>query len=310
MPSSSQQRSSDATWIIIAASMIALLAACYLRKFGIGATGALVVVTTNAMAIGGAALIRRRGWPGVADWLTATSQIGLVTAVLTALSYVLASTNMPLQDATLISVDRTVGIDWRSLVDTLMRQPSLIALLNYAYASLSYQLVLFLPAAFLTGHGRIGSQFVLAWSITLAATIAVSPFVPALGGYLHYQLEPKDFPEVRVLAAWLFVPPFHAVRDGTLNMVELSNLDGIVTFPSFHAAAAVLLGWAGSGIPFLRYPMIVLNILMVMSTMPIGGHYAIDVIAGCLVAAGSIIAARTWVSLAQPRIGLRPVRVE
>jgi membrane-associated phospholipid phosphatase len=93
-------------------------------------------------------------------------------------------------------------------------------------------------------------------------------------------------------------------------MVELSNLDGIVTFPSFHAAAAVLLAWAASGIPFLRYPMIALNFLMLISAIPIGGHYAIDVIAGSLVAAVSIVAARVWANLAQPGLGLRPVRVK
>ena len=302
--------SSDATWIIIAASVIALVGACLWRKFALDTTSALLVVTTNVMMIGGAALIRKRGWQNVADWLTATAQMSLLAAVLTTVSYVLASTNLPLQDAMLISVDQVIGIDWRSLVGTFTRQPFLMVLLNYAYASLGYQLALFLPVAFLTGYGRAASQFVLAWSIALSAAVMISPFTPALGGYLHFQLDPKDFPEVRILAAWLFVTPFHALRDGSLNVIEFRNLDGIITFPSFHAAVAVLIAWAASGIPFLRYPMVILNLLMLVSTIPIGGHYAIDVIAGCLLAAVSIIVARAWVSFPQPRIGSLPVRAE
>lgn len=311
MPSSSQlRRSSDATWIIIAASVIALFGACLVRKIAVGATSGLLVVSTNAMMIGGAALIRKRGWHNVADWLTATAQLGFLAAVLTTLSYVLASTNMPLQDSSLISLDQAIGVDWRSLIDDFMRLPSLMVLLNYAYASLSYQLALFLPVVFLTGHGRLGSQFVLAWSIALGAAVVISPFTPALGGYLHFQLDPKDFPEVRIWAAWLFVTPVYALRDGSLNVVELRNLDGIITFPSFHAAVAVLMAWAASGIPLLRYPMIFLNLLMLISTIPIGGHYLIDVMAGSLVAVASIVAARAWVSLPLPRIGLRPIRAE
>jgi membrane-associated phospholipid phosphatase len=95
-----------------------------------------------------------------------------------------------------------------------------------------------------------------------------------------------------------------------MTTVELSALDGIVTFPSFHVAAAVLLAWAGANLPLLRYPMIVLNILMLLSAIPIGGHYLIDVIAGCLVAVGSIIAARALGGAMPRRLGLRPVQAE
>ena len=143
-----------------------------------------------------------------------------------------------------------------------------------------------------------------------SACVLVFPFAPALGGYLHYQLQPGDFPAVRILASWLFAPPFHALRDGSLNVVELSALDGIITFPSFHAAVAVLLAWAASGIPYLRYPMIILNLLMLLSSIPIGGHYLVDVIAGSLVAIGSIVAARAWGDSRERRLALRPVGAE
>jgi membrane-associated phospholipid phosphatase len=159
----------------------------------------------------------------------------------------------------------------------------------------------------LLGYARAGSEFVLAWSIALSVCVAVFPFMPALGGYLHYQLEHTQFPEIRILASWLFVAPFHAMRDGSMTTVELSALDGIVTFPSFHAAVAVLLAWAAAGIPYLRYPMIILNVLMLISSIPIGGHYLIDVIAGSLVAVGSIAAARAFGGSMRYPFGLRVV---
>jgi membrane-associated phospholipid phosphatase len=304
------RRSSNAIWIITAASTVALVVACFVQKVSIGVTSGIIVIATNAIMIGIAARARKGGWENVADWIAATAQMSLLTSVLTALSYVLASTNVPLQDTMLIAVDRSIGVDWRSVIDFFLRQPWLMLLLNYAYASLTYQVLLFVPVVFLTGYGQIGWQFVLAWSIALAMCVMIFPFAPALGGYLHYQLEPKDFPEVRVLATWLFVAPFHALRDGSLSIVELSTLDGIITFPSYHAAVAVLLAWAASGIPYLRYPMIVLNLVMLVSAVPIGGHYLVDVIAGSLVGGASVIVARAWVGSTQPWIGFRPVQAE
>ncbi|MFH1342729.1 MAG: phosphatase PAP2 family protein [Pseudomonadota bacterium] len=308
--SSALRRSSDAIWIVIAASIVALVIACIVQKVSVGVTSGLIVITTNAIMIGIATRARKSGWCNVADWVAATAQMSLLTSVLTALSYVLASTNLPLQDTTLIAVDRSIGVDWRSVIDFFLRQPWLMLFLNYAYASLTYQVLLFVPLVFLTGYGQMGWQFVLAWSIALAMCVMIFPFAPALGGYLHYQLEPRDFPEVRVLATWLFVAPFHALRDGSLKIVELSTLDGIITFPSYHASVAILLAWAASGIPYLRFPMIALNLVMLVSSVPIGGHYLVDVIAGSLVGVVSVIAARAWVGSTQPLIGFRPVRAE
>ncbi|MDX3971757.1 MAG: phosphatase PAP2 family protein [Bradyrhizobium sp.] len=292
-------RSERAIWFIVAAGLVGLLFACNLLSFGIALGSGLLAITSNAVLLASAWLIERQGWLRISGWLTATAQIGFVTILLTALSYVLASTNLPMRDATLISLDQAVGIDWRSLVKSMMDQQRLMFVLNVAYASLHYQCPLLMLLLFLFGHHEKGMQFTLVWSITLAATVLIFPFAPALGGYLYYQLDPKDFPEVRIVAAWLFAPPLLAVRDGSLNVIELTTLDGIITFPSFHAAAAILLGWHWISIPLLRWPTIPLNALMLVSTVPVGGHYIVDVIAGSLLSVVAIIAVRAWDSMGQ-----------
>lgn len=283
-------RNERALWFIIAAGTAGLLLACRLFNFKIALTSGLLTIVTNAVLLGVARLSKKQGWMKISGWLTASVLMSFVTIVLTALSYVLASTNLPLCDATLISLDRAIGVDWPSLVRSIMHQQTLMFVLNVAYASLHYQCPLLVPVLFFMGQQEKGMQFALAWSIALAATVLISPFTPALGGYLHYQLEPRDFPEVRVVAAWLFAAPFHAVRDGSLNVIDLATLDGIITFPSFHAAAAVLMGWRWLAVPLLRWPMLALNALMLISSVPVGGHYIVDVIAGSLLAILSIAA--------------------
>ncbi|MEI7609953.1 MAG: phosphatase PAP2 family protein, partial [Rhodospirillaceae bacterium] len=55
---------------------------------------------------------------------------------------------------------------------------------------------------------------------------------------------------------------------------------GIVTFPSFHSALAVLLVWAARGLGRMIIPVAALNAVVLAVTPIYGGHYFVDVIAG------------------------------
>lgn len=87
--------------------------------------------------------------------------------------------------------------------------------------------------------------------------------------------------------------------------VEL--LSGVSTFPSVHAALAILFAWALWPVRALRYPSLALNGLMYVSTIPIGAHYVVDVAAGTLLAIASIRAcAKAPARWFQPRAIWRP----
>jgi membrane-associated phospholipid phosphatase len=73
-----------------------------------------------------------------------------------------------------------------------------------------------------------------------------------------------------------------------MRTLDANAFTGIVTFPSFHAAGAVLLACAWWQVPGLRYPGVALNAAMLVSAIPCGGHYLSDLIAGCGIA-GAII---------------------
>ena len=78
-----------------------------------------------------------------------------------------------------------------------------------------------------------------------------------------------------------------------MRILVPSELGGIITFPSFHAAAAILALWAFWGIWWLRPFALITNVSMLLATPVIGGHYFVDILAGILVAVGAIFAAKT-----------------
>jgi membrane-associated phospholipid phosphatase len=77
-----------------------------------------------------------------------------------------------------------------------------------------------------------------------------------------------------------------------------------VTFPSFHAASAVLFAWALWVVKWMRPVALLANGAMLAATPLNGGHYFIDVFAGAVIAVLAIIAARQISQMiAQRQIG-------
>jgi membrane-associated phospholipid phosphatase len=132
-------------------------------------------------------------------------------------------------------------------------------------------------------------QFIAALNIALAVTIVISVFVPAIGTYYGLNLSPHErFPFINSV----YTAQLHdilSLRDGSLRHLELFKLAGIVSFPSFHAASAVLYMWALWPVRGFSSVAIGINVLMIAATPVVGAHYVIDVIAGVALAAGSII---------------------
>ena len=87
------------------------------------------------------------------------------------------------------------------------------------------------------------------------------------------------------------------MRDGSLRHLELFKITGIVSFPSFHAASAVLYIWALSPVRYVGGAAVILNLLMMASTPVISTSCMIDVFGGVALAVIGIWLAKylpTW----------------
>jgi membrane-associated phospholipid phosphatase len=238
--------------------------------------------------------LRRFGYPSLAGALECVTLMMAISAAAAIGSLLLAGTALPYADAALMDADRLLffGFEWHEVIGRLRGREQLLTALSHVYATLNWQPTLLIVLLFTLGQAQRCWTLLLAWGLTLVGTMLLFPFLPALGGYLHLGIEPSDMAGIQVPAAWRHVEILGPVRDGSLRLISARTLEGVVTFPSFHAAAAVLLGWGYFGIRLLRWPFVALNVAMFGASLVIGGHYLVDLAAGGLIAVGAIYLAR------------------
>lgn len=83
-----------------------------------------------------------------------------------------------------------------------------------------------------------------------------------------------------------------ALREGRLASIDLGAIDGIISFPSLHAAVAVIVPFTLRWNRPLFWPIVLLDGVMLVSAVPSGNHYLADVVGGLAVAALAILCAR------------------
>ncbi len=232
----------------------------------------------------------------LADLLEAVTLYVLYGITFVLLSILLGTSPSPLADAWLAMVDRTLFpvLDWPSAMLALTKMPAFMVPANFAYESIQWQPFLLICLLCLSNRTRACWTFMAAWSAALVVVMAIFSIMPALGAYPHFAITAADVPTVHDMVAWRQATILTKLRTGELSRINTDALEGIVSFPSFHAAGAVLLGWGFGFNRWTRIPFGLLNAGMFVSAAPIGGHYYIDLVAGVLVAILGIMFARRW----------------
>lgn len=174
-----------------------------------------------------------------------------------------ASMALPLMDEALARTDALLffGFDRRQLMAVVKDWDIFMQTVGLIYHSLLPQPYLIVLLLCFTKQEKRAWTFLLAWTLTLGISVVISPFFPAYG------TPPYSYKFIEVL---------NGARDGSLRYLDSSALTGIITFPSFHAAGAVVLGWAASQLRFIGPIFVILNVLVFGSALIAGGHYLID----------------------------------
>ncbi|TIU39739.1 MAG: hypothetical protein E5W28_04405, partial [Mesorhizobium sp.] len=82
------------------------------------------------------------------------------------------------------------------------------------------------------------------------------------------------------------------LRSGEPFSLLVTRAEGLATFPSYHTVLGILVVYALRDLPALAWPVGVLNALMVVSTLPEGGHHLTDVLAGAAVGVTTVMFTR------------------
>lgn len=288
-------------WTVIAAVGAIVLAAPIVSTFY------LVWSTFVAQALAAAALVtvssfyrsRRDLQPSSA--LECTAQVVVFAAVGAPLSYFAASANLPLHDATFDAIDRALGLDWRALLGFMNAHPAVHSAFALSYMSFTVQATTTVLALAFSNRLMELRTFVLAFMFSALVCIAISVLLPGEGIWGYYKLSVADYPAIVPSTREIHLPIIHGLRDGTWRALVGLSAEGIIVFPSFHAALGVIFMVALWPVPVVRWFGVAVNGLMVLATPVDGGHYFADVLAGIVVAVACLWASRAIVRWAGAR---------
>lgn len=225
-------------------------------------------------------------------WRAALPFGALLTAGAT-LSYLIAAADLPLQDALLARVDRNLGFDWLRFLDTTNSSPFLAALLARVYQTVGLVAQLVIVWLALNRRGERLAELIAILSLSTVGLCVGMWLVPAAGAFAYYGPAPQLVENFSALGEmWSFAHAFTMLRNGSLSVIDLSALQGVVSFPSFHTMLGVMTIYALRDTRWLMIPILLLNGAMIVSTLPVGGHHLADVLAGAGLTFGAILLVR------------------
>lgn len=273
----------------------------YLLLFGMALSAVLLATATNftisprfplkdvliwvAVAIVIAMMFRRAGWLRISDGIE-TITVTVFMGFMTSLALIpMAALSGPFADAELARLDHGLGLDWLAFYASVSAHPWLMIILKRAYDSFFVDSAAIFALLCATRQHERAWQLgaANAWSLWFA--FLLFPFAPAVGAVVHYGIPHSALLGPGSSSALVL----HAIKGGE-RVISGSLMGGLISFPSYHAAVAVLLTWGGWK-TLLRWPVAILNATMFVASAIFGGHYFVDLIAGGLVAAAAIVIA-------------------
>ncbi len=272
-------------WSLIFVAALGVLLAAAAFSFGMAWRTFLAPVLATAVLAAAAAFYRHvRSDPSLSSALVGTAQLTAFTAFAAPLSYLAAAAALPLRDGLFDAADRALGLDWPALLHWMNAHPALHATFSLAYMSIQPQAALTVLALGLTArHVRL-RVFLLAFVFAVCVTVTLSAVLPARGVWGFHALTAADYPAIQPATRDLHLPILEGLRDGSLRTLGAMGSEGIITFPSLHAALAAIFLVALWPVPGVRWVGVAVNVLMLGATPVDGGHYFVDVVAGVAIA--------------------------
>lgn len=208
-------------------------------------------------------------------------------------------------DALLARADLALGLHWPEMMRAVAAHPGLLWILQLAYGILLPEIAL---AVIVLGTlGRIASlyRFVLAVAIGALISIFLWTLFPAFGAMSVYAFDPAMTAKLHVAVDGAYGQTLIRMLHDGPGLIAPDSIKGMIGFPSYHAVLALLLIWYFRNVRWLRWPVLVANLVVIAATPIEGGHHWVDVFAAGPVAVLAVIAARRVSALAAQLDGAR-----
>jgi hypothetical protein len=259
-------------------------------RFSVDVAGyALPAIFSLLLFAGGRFYQTKRTDQGLAAMLLGTSFLCAFSAAASLLNYMLLTVAGPRIDFLLTAVDHSMGFDWVQAMTVMSHHPILNKVFFVAYATTLPQIAALVIMLSLSGRHEEVYRFCLAVAVGALIAIGIWAIVPSLGAKSIYALpgsmEHRMALEVTTDYGRALVNLLHHGP----GYITPKDVRGLIAFPSYHAVLALLLIWYARGIAWLRWPALILNLVVLVSAPIQGGHHLIDIFGGSAVAVLAVL---------------------
>jgi membrane-associated phospholipid phosphatase len=272
-------------WLLLEIEFAAVVAtAPFYSRFGLSVdlTTAAPQLTFVGMAAL-AAFLTRNDRDGIGQTFAALVLLLTSSGIIGPAQYLAAALSRPLIDPHLAMADAWLGVSVPALTQWTAQYDWLRALLTWSYRSLLFQFPL--PILVL---GVVSRNLERLWEYLFHFHVCAIVTLIGLAGWpaacvFSYTGTASLLNQDR------FIRHLEALRAGTFEVIRFDDIEGLVSFPSFHVAGGWMVTWACRGHPKVLAVLIPLNIAMSASTVLLGAHYFVDLLGTAAMCVGSVL---------------------
>ena len=211
----------------------------------------------------------------------------VMTVVMMTYQYCLALADAYEISEVIEKIDSYLGFDWLTFAMKANSIPYLSEALGFCYQNWMREFILVFAALVLLSRGDDLRELTVTYILAGMTTLTVSGLVDAKSydAVASYAIGGLHHPSG---VAPEYLTKIENLRHGVDSVMDYHNIIGLVSFPSFHAGAAVLLASATRNLGWFSLPFLVFNALVLVGTVTEGGHNLTDVIAGGVISIAAI----------------------
>ncbi len=278
--------------------MIALVDVLWLSITPLSLSGESWPWLVNVIAV--AALIARLAvyanrFERISAFLSGLAIMLTAWPVLRLYNHLTMANSVPMADNWLASLDQAIGFDWLGYILWADSRPLVHEAMDWTYGNLEfYVIALFVVLAMRKQARQRCAELIRLFLATAVFCMTAGAFFPAVAAMNYYAPAEDLFQRFSHKTGAYHLEAMEALRTNPSHVLDITELPGLVTFPSFHTAMGIVAIYCARGHRPLFVIMLALNGIMIASTPVFGSHYAIDVIAGTAVAGLAILTHRRF----------------
>ena len=271
--------------------MLADLVWWQLGHFQVSSAYAMSLVLGLVLLAAGIFYEVRRGEPRLAAMLLTGAFLMIFTAAASMLNSFLLTVAGPNSDAFFDHLDRAVGFDWYQAMLAVARRPLLNQVFFFGYNLVLPEIALLVLALSIWGRTETLYRFNLRLALGALVAMGIWTVAPAFGAMALYTLPPDLHPMLSMTGA-TGRAQIALLHSGPGLIVPDLLHGSLIGFPSYHCVLALLVSWHAWELKSLRWPLALLNAIIIVSTPSQGGHHLMDVLGAVPVTALALLMTR------------------